>query len=155
MTRYVAQKVLWACVVLLMTLCDFTSTNISATLGGPTCDAPHERDANRTRYSGAVEVQGRPYVNDGHTSLLSKHSFLRGDEVYLQVWLVVMHMFDFELRRAKLLGSDLLILQSLHQNFPSSRRCWPSPLDIYTAGSPVDCASSHSDSASTTPSKQR
>ena len=64
----------------------------SAMFGSPTCDAPHERDANRTRYPGGVVVQGRPYINDGHTSLLSKHSFLRGDEVYLQVWLVVWHM---------------------------------------------------------------
>jgi hypothetical protein len=46
-------------------------------LGDPTCDAPHERDANRTRYPGGAVVQGRPYINDGHTSLLSKYSFLR------------------------------------------------------------------------------
>ncbi len=79
-------------------------------LAYPTCDAPHERDANRTRYPGGAVVQGRPYINDGHTSLLSKYSFLRCDELHLQVWLVVRHTFDFEMRRARMLGSDLLIL---------------------------------------------
>jgi len=46
-------------------------------LGSPACDAPHERDADGTRYPGGVVVQGRSYINDGHTSLLSEYSFLR------------------------------------------------------------------------------